>query len=143
MRFRSIAASAAAAALAVTLTSGPALAHPGRPGSGHGHSSPPASHVVDVADGLISPLKVSFGPHGSHLVAQSMAGMLTRIDARGHQRTLVSAPGKEIAGVSYSRGITYYTQNDQAENPEEPPSSLLPAKLKSLDARGAPAHWPT
>lgn len=136
MRFRSIAASTAAAALAITLTSGPALAHPGRSGHGHGHSSPPTSRVVDVADGLISPLKVAFGPHNSYLVAESMAGMLTRVDSRGHQRTLVSAPGKEIAGVSYRRGTTYYTQNDQAENPEEPPSTLLPAKLKSLDSRG-------
>lgn len=136
MRFRSLAASTAAAALAITLTSGPALAHPGRPGHGQGHSTPPTSRVVDVADGLVSPLKVAFGPHHSFLVTQSMAGMLTRVDAHGHQRTLVSAPGKEIAGVSYRNGTTYYTQNDQAENPEEPPSTLLPAKLKSLDSRG-------
>lgn len=134
MRLRSIAASAAAAALAITLTSGPALAHPGR--HGHGHPSPPASRVVDVADGLTTPLKAAFGPHGSYLVAESMAGQLTRIDARGGKRVLVSAPGKEIAGVSYRHGTTYYAQNDQAENPEEPPSTLLPAKLKSLDARG-------
>ncbi|HXD29148.1 MAG TPA: ScyD/ScyE family protein [Arthrobacter sp.] len=134
MRFRTLAASTAAAALAITLTSGPAIAHSGRPG--HGHSSPPTSRVVDVADGLVSPLKVAFGPHHSYLVAESMAGMLTRIDSRGHRRTLVSAPGKEIAGVSYRDGTTYFTQNDQPPNPEEPPSTLLPAKLKTLDSHG-------
>ncbi|WP_372700000.1 ScyD/ScyE family protein [Arthrobacter sp. JSM 101049] len=136
MRFRTLAASTAAAALAITLTSGPALAHPGHHGHGHGHSSPPTSRVVDVADGLISPLKVAFGLRHSYLVAESMAGMLTRIDANGHRRTLVSAPGKEIAGVSYRGGTTYFTQNDQPANPEEPPSTLLPAKVKTLDSRG-------
>lgn len=138
MRLRSLAASTAAAALAITLTSGPALAHSDRGGDhGHGPYPPSTSRIVDIADGLTSPLKVAFGPHHSYLVAESMAGMLTRVDAWGNKRTLVSAPGKEIAGVSYRHGTTYYTQNDQEENPgEEPPSTLLPAKLKSLDHHG-------
>ncbi|GAA4360472.1 ScyD/ScyE family protein [Paeniglutamicibacter cryotolerans] len=131
MKPRTIAASIAAAALAVTLTSAPAQAHrqPHPP-------NPPVSHVKTLASGLASPLKVAFGPHGSYLVAESFIGKLTRISASGKKSTMYSAPGHEIAGVSYRSGTTYFFDNEQGDNPEQPPTELLPALLKTIDQRG-------
>jgi len=84
---------------------------------------------------LISPLKVAFGPKGSFLVAESFAGTLSSISAKGVKTTVVSAPGQEIAGVSYSNGTTYYFNNDQGTGPE-PGGVLLPARLMQIDSHG-------
>lgn len=131
MKFRYLAA-ASAAALAISLTASPALAQ----GSGHhpGHQPGPAT---EVASQLISPLKVAFGPKGSYLVAESFAGRLSKIDAKGKKTTVVNAPGQEIGGVSYADGTTYYFNNDQSADPSaEPGAELLPARLMSIDSRG-------
>lgn len=149
MRSRFVAV-AAACVFAISMTAGPALAHSGNNsghypgnnsgnhsgghhGSGHGNRHP--SPVNEVASQLISPLRVAFGPRDSYLVAESFAGQLSSISAKGVKSVLVSAPGQEIAGVSYGDGTTYYFNNDQGAGPE-PGGELLPARLMKLDKRG-------
>jgi len=134
MRSR-LAAIAAACVFAMFLTAGPALAHSGNESGGrHGHNPHP-SPVSEVASQLISPLKVAFGPNGGYLVAESFAGQLTSISAKGEKSVVVSAPGQEIAGVSVGFGTTYYFNNDQGSGPE-PGAQLLPARLMSIDYKG-------
>lgn len=157
-----IAAVAAACTFAMVVGAGPALAHPSNNANytaaqgstthsgqawgngwgngwrhghtkGHGHHQP--SPVTEVASQLISPLRVAFGPRGSFLVAESFAGILSSISAKGVKTTVVSAPGQEIAGVSYLDGTTYYFNNDQGAGPE-PGGELLPARLMQIDHHG-------
>ncbi|PQZ92913.1 hypothetical protein CQ018_10600 [Arthrobacter sp. MYb227] len=125
MKFRSIAALAAASALAVTLSVTPAQAH----SNNHSHHSPkpPVSNVKTLTDGLISPLKVAFGPHGSLLVAESFAGQLSSVSKTGVKKVIASAPGSEIAGVSYANGTTYYFENSSPA-----PDVAGPAVLKTI-----------
>lgn len=130
MKFRALAAVAAASALTVTLSVTPAQAH-----TNHHPPAPDISNVKTLAADLGGPLKVAFGPHGNILVAESMAGQLTSISRSGKKTTLVSAPGMEIAGVSYARGTTYYFEN-AGSGGEEPPPGATPALLKTLDHRG-------
>lgn len=126
------AAVAAACTFTMILGAGPALAAPGNgPGLGNHEPSP----ATEVASQLISPLRVAFGPHGSFLVAEAFAGMLSSISATGVKTTVVSAPGQEIAGVSYLNGTTYYFNNDQGAGPE-PGGELLPARLMQIDSGG-------
>jgi hypothetical protein len=120
-----IAAAAAACAFSMIMTAGPALAQ-------SDNSPAPAT---EITSGLISPLKVAFGPDGSFLVAESFAGKLTRVSATGEKSVLVSAPGQEIAGVSYKDGSTYYFNNDQGAGPE-PGGALLPARLMKITRSG-------
>lgn len=131
MKLRHIAAGAAASALAVTLSLAPAQAHQ------QDHHRPPTgiSNVKTVATNLFGPLRIAFGDHGSILVAESMSGQLTSISAHGKKRTLVNAPGREIAGVSYARHTAYYFDNPVGSD-QAPPSPKDPALLKSIDHRG-------
>ncbi|WP_449372371.1 ScyD/ScyE family protein [Arthrobacter psychrolactophilus] len=133
---KQIAAIAAACAVAMIMSAGPALAHPNASNGARGnssHSTP--TPVTEVASQLISPLKVAFGSNGSFLVAESFVGQLNSYSAQGVKTSLVNAPGQEIAGVSYLDGITYYFDNDQGTGPE-PGGELLPARLMSLDQQG-------
>lgn len=130
MKFRSFAAVAAASAMTVTLSVTPAQAH-----NNHHPPSPEVSNVKTLATDLGGPLKVAFGPHGNILVAESMAGQLTSVSRSGKKTSLASAPGMEIAGVSYARGTTYYFEN-AGSGGEEPPPGATPALLKTIDHRG-------
>lgn len=125
MKLRSIAALAAASALTVTLSVTPAQAH----SNNHSQHSPkpPVSNVKTLTDGLISPLKVAFGPHGSLLVAESFAGQLSSVSKTGVKKVIASAPGTEIAGVSYANGTTYYFENSSMA-----PGVAGPAVLKTI-----------
>ncbi|WP_425863420.1 ScyD/ScyE family protein [Arthrobacter sp. TWP1-1] len=128
MRSR-IATLAAACTCAMIMTAGPALAQSGNsPG-------PTPGPVTEITSGLVSPLKVAFGPDGSFLVAESFAGLLSSISATGEKSVLVNAPGQEIAGVSYQDGTTYYFNNDQGAGPE-PGGVLLPARLMKITSAG-------
>lgn len=128
MKLRSITALAAASALTVTLSVTPAQAHSN---NHHPQPKPPLADITMLTDGLISPLKLAFGPHGSLLVAESFAGQLTSISKNGAKKVIVSAPGTEIAGVSYERGTTYYFQNSSTT-----PGAAGPAELKTIDRWG-------
>ncbi|RAX50496.1 hypothetical protein DQ353_02755 [Arthrobacter sp. AQ5-05] len=131
MKFRVFAAVAAASALTVTLGVAPAQAHNNK----HHPPAPAITNVKTLATGLGGPLKVAFGPHGNILVAESMAGMVTSVSPSGKKTTLVSAPGKEIVGLSYARGTTYYFENAGSDG-SEPPAGLTPALLKTLNHKG-------
>ena len=131
MRFRAFAAVAAASAMTVTLGVAPAQAHNNK----HHPPAPAITNVKTLATGLGGPLKVAFGPHGNILVAESMAGMVTSVSPSGNKTTLVSAPGKEIVGLSYARGTTYYFENAGSDG-SEPPAGLTPALLKTLNHNG-------
>lgn len=128
MKLSSIAALAAASAMTVTLSVTPAQAHNS---NHHPTPKPPLSNITTLTDGLISPLKVAFGPRGSLLIAESFAGQLTSVSKTGVKRVLASAPGTEIAGVSYADGTTYYFKNSSAG--EGIPG---PAELKTIDRWG-------
>ncbi|PYI37429.1 hypothetical protein CVS30_15505 [Arthrobacter psychrolactophilus] len=131
-----IAAIAAASAIAMIMSAGPALAYPNGSGGTRGHASHSTpTPVTEVASQLISPLKVAFGSNGNFLVAESFAGQLNSYSAQGVKTTLVNAPGQEIAGVSHLAGTTFYFNNDQGAGPE-PGGELLPARLMSLDQHG-------
>lgn len=132
MKFRAFAAVAAASAMTVTLSVAPAQAHDDK----HHPPAPAITNVKTLATGLGGPLKVAFGPHGNILVAESMAGMVTSVSPSGKKTTLASAPGHEIAGVSYARGTTYYFQNAGSSGSEPPPPGLTPAVLKTIDHKG-------
>jgi len=125
------AAIATASLITLALSAGPALATSNSGPAHPGHSP----SVTELASGLISPLKVAFGPNGSYLVAESFAGQLTRVSANGTKTVVVSAPGQEIAGVSYAYGTTYYFNNDMGTGPE-PGAVNLPTRLMSIDHRG-------
>ncbi|WP_411733023.1 ScyD/ScyE family protein [Paeniglutamicibacter sp.] len=130
MKFRALAAVAAASAMTVTLSVAPAQAT-----SKYHQPAPGITNVKTLAQGLSGPLKVAFGPNGNILVAEAFAGKVTSVSPSGAKTTLVNAPGKEIAGVSHARGTTYYFENAGATG-EEPPSGATPALLKSIDKNG-------
>lgn len=130
MNFRAFAAVAAASAMTVTLSVAPAQAH-----NKNHPPTPTITNVKTLATGLGGPLKVAFGPHGNILVAESLAGKITSVSPSGKKKTLVSAPGKEIAGLSYRRGTTNYFENAGSDG-SEPPAGLTPALLKTIDQRG-------
>ena len=69
-----------------------------------------ADHVRShLATGLVGPLQIAVGERGDVYVAQDFAGLLTRIDRRGHQTVLAANPVGEIAGVDVEDGKVFYT----------------------------------
>ena len=121
-----------AAAAALGLGAPPASAggwHPDPP-----DPPPTAGEVATVAEGLLSPLSFAVGRGPTIDVAQSFAGLLTRISPDGSTETLAaSEPGYGSAGVSRTRGTTYFTVSigagtyDPAQNFSE---------LRSVDRQG-------
>ncbi|MHA7209720.1 ScyD/ScyE family protein [Arthrobacter sp. MDT1-65] len=104
--------SIAAAALAVALTSSAvATALPSVAGSGYGDREVTAGDSVDLATGLVSPLRVAVGRDDTAYVSQNFAGLLTSVDRDGKTATLVERPGIEIGGVSTRYGDVYYTES--------------------------------
>lgn len=128
MKFRTVAAVAAASALTVTLCGTPSQAHNNNP------TAPIISNVKTLAQGLAGPLKVAFGPNGNILVSEDFSGQLTSVSPNGTKTNLVNAQGKEIVGVSYARDTTYYFENAGSTGAEPPPGAT-PALLKSIDKR--------
>lgn len=121
-----------AAVAALGLAATPASAggrHPDPP-----DPPPTAGAVTTVAEGLITPLSFAVGRGPTIDVAQSFPGILTRIAPDGSTETLDAGPeGYGYAGVSRSRGTTYYTASIGAmtHNPAQNFSSL-----KSVDRNG-------
>lgn len=130
MKSRVLAALAAGSLLTVPLVAAPAHA-----AGASEHSKPSIDSVQSVAEGLVGPLKVAFGPEGSYFVAEAFGGILSSISTDGTRQVLVSAPGKEIAGVSHDRGNTYYFEN--LAGTDEDPQAEGPALVKAIDAQGS------
>lgn len=113
MRTHRAAAAASCLALAVTLIAAPAQAH-----------SPTPSAPETVAQGLVGPLSVAAGHHGSAYVTQSFTGTLSKVSRRGtvstvHQmRPPVSEElGNELVGIDVSKGSTFHIESDFGRGP--------------------------
>lgn len=104
-----------------------ATALAGAPGTASAAAAPDV-HVV--ADGLAGPLALAVQGNGDVVVAQSFAGVLTRVTADGTRTDLVSLPGEELAGVSAaSRAGAVYTHS-LGEGPD------AVARVERVDRRG-------
>lgn len=121
---------AAVTTVVVTLGAGitPAQAH-----GGDEPSPPTVKEVTTVAEGLVSPLRLAAGRGKSVDIAQSFAGIITRIARDGTTETLDSAEGYFSGSVSRSHGTTYYTMTKGAGEGEPTANESL---LKSIDWHG-------
>ncbi|MDQ0733834.1 ScyD/ScyE family protein [Arthrobacter agilis] len=102
---------AAALAVALISTAGPATAGGSAPTSGSGDRTVSAGDSTDLATGLLSPLRLAVGRDDTTYVAQNFAGQLTRVDGDGGTTTIVDRPGIEVGGVSTRHGDVYYTES--------------------------------
>lgn len=107
MRKSTLAAGVGILALAGTLVTAPASAQ-----RGHHDRGPDI-----LVDGLVGPLSLDVGDHGSVYVTQSFAGTLSKVDRRGrvtdlHQLEVTPPDAGELTGVTYHRGATYHVEND-------------------------------
>ncbi|WP_146362253.1 hypothetical protein [Arthrobacter yangruifuii] len=100
---------AAAAALGL-------MASPASAGGRHHPPSPPpvpaAGEVTTVAGGLVGPLSFAVGRGGTIDVAQSFAGIISRVTDGGGTELLAAAPQDQPYGttsVSRTRGTTYFS----------------------------------
>lgn len=121
-----------AAVTTVVLTLGAGIT----PAQAHGgdEPSPPAvKEVTTLAEGLVSPLRLAAGRGKSVDVAQSFAGIITRISRDGTTETLDSAEGYFSGSVSRSHGTTYYTMTKGAGEGDPSANESL---LKSIDRHG-------
>ena len=109
------------------------------PASAGGWQQPPgqvpeAGEVRTVAEGLTTPLSLAVGRGGDTYVAQSFAGLLTRISPDGAAETLATGPaGYLTASVSHRRGTTYYTESTGADT-GSPVTNI--STLKSINREG-------
>jgi len=88
----------------------------------------PEVHVV--AEGLVGPLSLDVQGSGDVVVAQSFAGLLTRVGTDGSRGDLVTLPGVEVAGVSgATRGGAVYTHS-QGQGPD------AVARVERVDRQG-------
>jgi len=103
-------ASVAAAAAALVLVASPAVAHGGKP-------TPRPPVVTDVATGLVTPLSLAVGPHGTTYVTQNFPGLLTAVGRDGTPSVLYASPdGGEIGGVSYADRRITFTETQLGED---------------------------
>ena len=132
MKKSSPAFAALAAAAALGLGAAPASAggwHPDPP-----DPPPTAGDVATVAEGLIGPLSFAVGRGETLDVAQTFAGMLTRVSPDGSTETLDAGPlGYSPGAVSRVRGTTYYTLSTGAGTGDPAANISL---LKSVDRNG-------
>lgn len=129
MKYRSLIAAVSASFLAAALGTAPSHASLIR-----SDRTSTMEQTSTVAEGLSTPLKVAFGPGTSYLVAESFSGVLSKISTAGERTPLYSAPGKEIAGVSYARGSTYFFENTMGEEGQPDPNAS--ALLKKMSSTG-------
>ncbi|MFC8922021.1 ScyD/ScyE family protein [Cellulosimicrobium sp. NPDC057127] len=125
----------AAAATTLLLAATPAVAH------GGGRPDPRPPTVTDVTTGLVGPLSLAVGHHGTTYVTQDFAGLLTAVDRRGTQTVLYESGGPEVAGVSYD-GHRTLTFTETVADPETMAISASAVKTLRLDRRGAPSGDP-
>ncbi|MDN3904825.1 ScyD/ScyE family protein [Arthrobacter sp. YD2] len=131
--------SPALAILAATAALGLA-ASPASAGGRHHPPSPPpvpvAGEVTTVAEGLISPLSFAVGRRGTVDVAQSFAGIVSRVSNDGGIQLLAAAPeGSQYgtASVSRARGTTYFSFS-AGQDTRDPATNI--GLLKSVDRNG-------
>ncbi|WP_298806658.1 ScyD/ScyE family protein [uncultured Pseudokineococcus sp.] len=120
------AAATTAVALGLALTGAPAAIAAEPPDVTA--ADPP--EVTVVADGLVGPLSLDATPRGDVVVAQSFAGLLTRLDRTGGRTDLVALPGEEVAGVSAPSAAGVLYTHSLGEGPD------AVANLERVDRRG-------
>ncbi|WP_139315966.1 ScyD/ScyE family protein [Cellulosimicrobium sp. CUA-896] len=125
----------AAAATALLLAAAPATAHGGR------HDPRPPT-VTDIATGLVGPLSLAVGPHGTTYVAQSFAGLLTAVGRDGSQTTLYDSGGAEVGGVSSDGHRTVTFTETVSDPPGSPTITASGVWTQRLDRRGAASGAP-
>jgi hypothetical protein len=106
-------ASSAILVAAVAVTTPPAVAG--------GHSSQ-AGPPRTIASGLVTPLSLEIGDHGTAYVSQNFTGELLRIKRDGTTKTIASTGGDELGAVSERRGTIYYATTGQ--DPAHPSAKL-------------------
>nr|WP_231700848.1 ScyD/ScyE family protein [Arthrobacter sp. zg-Y750] len=130
----SSAAAVLAAAALLALGASPAAAGGYGPRPPQPPDPPAAGEVTTVAENLLSPLSFAVSRGGAIDVAQSFAGVLTRIAPDGSTETLDAVGGGYgSAGVSRIHGRTYYTMGIGADT-EDPAQNI--SLLKSVDRDG-------
>ncbi|WP_402469648.1 ScyD/ScyE family protein [Isoptericola aurantiacus] len=123
---RTLLSSCAAALAALALAASPAAAH------GSKDHFPP--EPTTVTDGLVSPLSLAVGPHGTTFVSQNFAGLLTAVDRHGGSTVLyASDDGAEVGGVSYAGRTVTFTETGATQTVQ---------RLR-LDRSGTPRGNPT
>ncbi|MCB7136028.1 ScyD/ScyE family protein [Cellulosimicrobium marinum] len=124
----------AAAATSLLLAATPAVAH----GGGKPDPRPPA--VTDLTGGLVGPLSLAAGWHGTTYVTQNFAGLLTAVDRDGEQSVLYgSANGAEVGGVSFDGLRTLTFTETESDETGITGSSVHTLRL---DKKGAPSGAP-
>ncbi|KAD3633114.1 ScyD/ScyE family protein [Arthrobacter yangruifuii] len=124
---------AAAAALGL-------MASPASAGGRHHPPSPPpvpaAGEVTTVAGGLAGPLSFAVGRGGTIDVAQSFAGIVSRVTNGGGTELLAAAPQDQpygTASVSRTRGTTYFSVS-AGQDSRDPATNI--GLLQSVDRNG-------
>lgn len=126
MRRAPVLVAGAAAALALGLTTAPALAH-------GGHKPPKPPTATTVADTLFTALSSAIAPDGTAYVTQNFAGTLTRISKKGARSDLYSSGGAEVGGVSLAGSTVLFAETGFSGDPEDPGGFT---GIRSIDRRG-------
>ncbi|PFG44803.1 hypothetical protein ATJ88_3540 [Isoptericola jiangsuensis] len=95
----------AATTAALVLAAAPAVAH------GSKDPSPPPSRTL--ASGLVSPLSLAAGPHGTTFLSQNFAGLLTAVGKDGSTSVVHASDGAEVGAVSYRGGTVTFAETGE------------------------------
>lgn len=87
---------------------------------------------VVLTGGLVGPLHLSAGRHGSVTVSESFAGRLTRIDSEGNHEVLYETPDWSVAGSAQRDGTTYFLESQGAG----PDPAELAGHVRIIDEDG-------
>ena len=126
---KSLSLLATAATAAALLTTGTAAGAP--PGGNTGGNAGGKEPVVLIG-GLVGPLHLSAGRHGSVTVSESFAGRLTRIDSAGNHEVLYESPDWSVAGNAQQDGSTYFLESQGAG----PDPAELAGHIRIIDEGG-------
>jgi hypothetical protein len=123
----------AAVAAASLLLSGSPATHAAPAGGTAANVAGAQSAPAVLAKGLLTPLHLSDGPHGSVLVSEEFAGQLTKIARDGSKSVVYRNAQWDVAG-SDRRGHTIYLAESQGAGPMDP--RPLAGHIRSIDADG-------
>jgi hypothetical protein len=93
-------------------------------------TAPTSASAAPIATGFAGPLQIDIGSHGQIYVAQSFAGVVTKVRKDGHTQDLFAAPG--VAGIaSDGYNVTYAVTSDDPAHP----AALLKRRLANGNTR--------
>lgn len=130
---KSLSLLATAATAAVFLSTGTAAgAAPGGNAGGNTAGNSGGKEPVVLTGGLVGPLHLSAGRHGSVTVSESFAGRLTRVDSAGSQQVLYENPDWSVAGNAQRDGSVYFLESQGAG----PDPAELAGHIRIIDEEG-------